>query len=132
VAGREHQHVLGAHPVGELELELEMERRRAVEEAGAGEARAVVLERVARGGLHPLVAREAEIVVGAEHDRGLPLDLHLRPGLRLDQAEVGEEVALAGRLELLEALVRARFLEDVDGRADGLGHFGKCRLRRCP
>ena len=85
-------------------------------------AGAVVLERVARGRLDPRVAGQAEVVVGAEHDRLAPLHLHHRARLGLDQAEVGEEVGLLGGLELLLAVVGARPLEDVHGRACRLGH----------
>ena len=48
VAGGEDDRLLGAHPLRELALELEVQRRRAVEQARAGQARAVALERVAR------------------------------------------------------------------------------------
>ena len=41
VAGGEDDRVLGAHPLGELALELEVQRRRAVEQARAGQPGAV-------------------------------------------------------------------------------------------
>ena len=50
------------------------------------------------------------------------------PGLRGEQAEVGEEVVLLGRFELLEAVVAAGLLEDVDGGLGGFAHAAKCRF----
>ena len=47
VAGREDDRVLGPEPLGELALELDVQVDRAVEEARAGQARAVAVERVA-------------------------------------------------------------------------------------
>ena len=43
------------------------------------------------------------------------LHLHHRRGRRLEAAEVGEQVGLAGCAQLLEALVAAGLGEDVDG-----------------
>ena len=48
VAGGEDERVLGAHPLRDLALELEVQVDRAVEQARAGQAGAVALERVAR------------------------------------------------------------------------------------
>jgi len=63
VAGREDDAVLGAHPRGELGLQLEMQLRRAVEQARAGQPRAVALERVLGALAHARIARQAEVVV---------------------------------------------------------------------
>ena len=122
VAGREHQHLLGLHPLGELLLELEVERRRPVQQARAGEPGAVGLEGAAGRVLDPLVGRQAEVVVGAEHDRLAALHLDHGPGLRAHHPEVGEEVLLLGEREQVLAVVRAGLLEDVDGRTCRLTH----------
>jgi hypothetical protein len=119
VAGRVDDRLLGAHPVGELPLELEVERKRAVEQARAGQRRAVALERVAGALLHARVARQPEVVVRAEHHALGALHLHDGPGLALHQAEVRDEVVLARRPQQLDALVVARLLEQVDC---GFGH----------
>ncbi len=112
VAGGEDDRVAGAHPLGDLALELLVERRGAVQEARAGKAGAVGLERLAGRLLHARVAGEAEVVVGARASRA-PCPPSPRPGpaSRLDQPEVGEEVVLARGLELLHPLVRAGLLE---------------------
>ena len=114
VAGGEDDRVVGPHPFGELTLEVEVERRRAVEEARAGHPGAVGLERLAGRLLDPRVAGQPEVVVGAEHDRLPPLHLDHRAGLRGEQAEVGEKVVLFRGFQLLEPVVVARLLEDVD------------------
>ena len=46
-----------------------------------------------------------------------------RAGLRGQQAEVGQEVVLLGGFELLEAVVTACLLEDVDRSLRGLAHL---------
>jgi hypothetical protein len=136
VSGGEDQRVLGPHPVRDLALQVDVQRRRAVHEAGPRQRGAVVLQRVAGRLLDPRVAGQAEVVVGAEHDHLVPLHLHHRPGLRLDQAEVGEEVVLLGRFELLEAVVAAGLLEYVDGGSEGHSETPRARLaaadRRSP
>ena len=121
VAGGEDERRLGAHPVGELLLELDVERDRAVEQAGAGERRAVGVEGIPGRPLDPLVAGQAEVVVGAEHDRLPALHLDDRPGLRGEHAEVGQHVALTGELELLGAIVVASLGEDVGLDPGGTG-----------
>src|SRR4051794_6850038 len=114
MAGREDDRVLGAHPVGDLGLELEVQRRRAVEQARAGEAGAVALESVHGALLDALVGGQAQVVVGAEHHALGALHLDHRHGRRLDQAEVGEQVLLARGAKQLGAVVVACFGEDVD------------------
>ena len=76
VAGREDDRVLGVHPLRDLALEVEVQRDRAVEQARAGQAGAVAVQRVLRAPQHALVAGQAEVVVGAQHDplRALHLD----------------------------------------------------------
>ena len=44
------------------------------------------------------------------------------PASEVEQPEVGEQVVLLGRFELLEPVVAARLLEDVDGGLGGLAH----------
>jgi hypothetical protein len=115
VPGGEDDRVLGVHPGGQLALELEMELDRAVEEARARQARAVALQGVARALLDALVAGQTEVVVGAQHDPLGALHLDDRRGGGLEHAEVGQEVGLARRAQLLGALVVADLGEDVDG-----------------
>ena len=125
VAGRVDDHVLRTHPVGELALELDVERRGAVEKARPGDAGPVLLERVSRRLLDPLVGRQPQVVVGAEHDRLAPLHLDHGAGLGLEDPEIGEEIALLGGFELLGPVVRAGLLEDVHrglGALGGVGH----------
>ena len=116
VAGREDERVVGAHPVGDLLLELDVQRDRPVEEARAGQRRPVLLERVAGSLLDALVAGQAEVVVRAELDPLGALHRDDRPRLAFEQPEIRHQVLLAGRAKLLHAVVRAGFLEEVDGR----------------
>jgi hypothetical protein len=115
VAGGEDEGVLGAHPLRELALELEVEGDRAVQEARAGEAGAVLLEGAAGRLHHPRVLGQAEVVVRAEHQALAALHPHHRAGGALERPVVGEEVLLARQPQLLEALVRAGLLEEVYG-----------------
>ena len=121
VAGGEDDRVLGPLPVGDLLLELEVQRRRAVEQSRAGQARAVALERVARALDDALVAREPQVVVGAEHDARGPFHLDDRARRALDGAEVGDDVGLARGAQQGHPLVVAGLGKDVDR---GLGHVG--------
>ena len=68
VAGGEDDRVVGAHPLGQLALELQVQGGGAVEQARAGEAGAVAVQRVLGARHHALVGGQAEVVVGAEHD----------------------------------------------------------------
>ena len=108
-----------------------MQRQRSVQEARTGERGAVLVERVARALDHARVAREAEVVVRAEHDPLGALHLHDRPGLALEQAEEREEALLPRGGQLLEPLVRARLLEDVFKGLLGHGLYSAapCRSR---
>jgi hypothetical protein len=113
VAGREDQRGLGPEPARDLLLQLEVERDRAVHQPGAGERGAVALERLARGGLHPRVTREAEVVVGTEHQALAALHRHDRTGLGLDLAKVRDQALALGELEQLPALVIAGLEEEI-------------------
>src|SRR5215218_9631805 len=114
VAGGEHDGVVGAHPLRELALELQVQRGGAVEQARAGQAGAEALERLAGARDDALVAGQAEVVVGAEHDPLGALHLDDRTGGALDEPEVGQDVRLAGGAQLLGPLVAADLGEDVD------------------
>ena len=129
VAGREHDRVVGPHPLGDLALELGVQGNRAVQQPRPGEGGAVALQRLRRGGLDARIAGQPQVVVGAEHDRLPALHLDHRPGLRLEHAEVGDEVRLLRGLELLGPVVRARLLEHVDRRLGAFGDGGKSRMR---
>jgi hypothetical protein len=72
-----------------------------------------VVERGLRGLPHRGVGGQPEVVVRAERDALAALHLHDRAGLAVDLAEVGQQVVLAGRVELLEALVSSSLLEEV-------------------
>ena len=84
-------------PVGELGLELEVQVDRAVQEARAGQPGAVAVDGVERRLLDPLVAGQAEVVVGAEHDPPGALHLDDRQRRALEHAEVGERGRARGR-----------------------------------
>src|SRR3954471_16873454 len=73
VAGGEHEAVVAAQPVEERLFELAMEGQRAVHEPAAGEAAAIALDGVDGRPLYPIVAGEAQVVVGPEHDHGPPV-----------------------------------------------------------
>ena len=132
VAGREHDHVFGPHPVGELPLQLHVHGRGAVEQARSGDTGAVLLQGVAGRLLDPLVRGQSQVVVGAQHDRLASLHLHHGPRLGLEDPEIGEEVALFGGFELLDPIMGPGLLEDIrhnTGRAvapprikGGVGH----------
>ncbi|GAC1524152.1 MAG: hypothetical protein NVS2B6_10530 [Thermoleophilaceae bacterium] len=115
VAGREDERVVGLHPGGDLALELDVQGDRSVQESRARKRGPVALKRVRGGLLDPKVLGQAEIVVRAEHDALGPVHLHERPGLALEQAEIGEQIALARGLELVHALVVAGLVEEVGG-----------------
>ena len=115
VAGREHEGRLRVHPLGELLLELEMEQRRAVQESRAGHPGAVPVQGVVRGADDPLVAGQAEVVVGAEHHALGALHVHDRPRRAAQRSPVRDDVGLARRAQDLRALVIAGLGEDVDG-----------------
>ncbi len=113
MAGREDERLLGAHPLGDLALELEVQRDRPVEQARARQAGAVGRQRVPRALDDALVAGQAEVVVGAEHDPLGALHLDDRSGRALERAEVRQHVGLAGGAQLIGALMPADLGEDV-------------------
>ena len=119
VAGGEHERVLGSHPVRDRALELNVQGDRPVQEPRPGQRRPVLLQGLRRRPLHPRVAGQPEVVVRPEHH---PLGaLHPDHGSRLalQQSVVRDHVLLAGRPQDLDALVRARLLEEV---GNGLRH----------
>src|SRR5437763_592745 len=65
--------VVSAQPVEKGLLELAVQRERAVHEAAAGDAAAVALDGVHRSLLDPVVAGEAQVVVGPQHDHRPPV-----------------------------------------------------------
>ena len=93
-----------------------MQRQGAVQEAGAGQGGAVLVQGGAGRLLHARVARQAEVVVRAEHHPLGPLHLHYGPRLALEDAEVRDQVLLAGRTQDLDALVAPRLLEQIGNR----------------
>ena len=94
-AGAERDRVLLADEVRELALKLEVEVERAVEEARAGAARSVLLDRL-DGSLHDFrTGREAEVVVRAEHDAAPALHHHdcVLPGLKPMEIRIDPRLA---------------------------------------
>ena len=122
VAGGEHERAVGSHPIRDLALELRVERSGPVQESRTCQAGAIRLERIACRRLHPRVAGQTQVVVGAEHHRLVPLDLHHGAGLGLDEPEIGKEVRLLRRFELLLAAVSTGLREHVHGGTGDFGH----------
>jgi hypothetical protein len=84
-----------AAPVGELALEIFVNLERAVGGARSGRAGAVFEHRAAGGVGHRGVQRQAEIVVGSEHQRRPSLDNHFAGADdAFDDREAGHGVAL--------------------------------------
>ena len=109
-AGAERDRVLLADEVRELALEFEVEVERAVEEARAGAARSVLLNRL-DGSLHDFrTRREAKVVVRAEHDAALALhdDYCILPGFK--PVEIRIDSCLA---RVLRASVGNTFLKHL-------------------
>ena len=98
---------------------VEVHLRRAVEQAGAGHAGAVLLQRLGGAVDHALVLGQPEVVVAAEHDARPALHLDHGPRRALHHPEVGHHVGLARGLEDRQPLVGPGLLEDVDLRAWG-------------
>src|SRR5947207_2198169 len=92
-----------------------MQRDRPVEQARAGQARSEPVQRVLGAGKHPLVGRQPEVVVGAEHDPFGPLHLDHGHRGRAQQMEVRQDARLASGREHRPALVYADLGEDVGG-----------------
>ena len=93
-ARREGDGAILVHEVGQLALQLEVEPERAVQKARAGAAGAVFRERSLRRRDHLRRRREAQVVVGAEHDAALALhdDFGVLP--RLERVEIGVDAPL--------------------------------------
>jgi hypothetical protein len=113
MAGREDDRLLGAHPLGDLLLELEVQRDRPVEQPRASQPGAVLVQRGLGALDDALVGSQAEIVVGAEHDPLGALHLDDRARGALERAEVGQQVGVAGVLQLLGAVMAADLCKDV-------------------
>jgi hypothetical protein len=87
--GRKKEHRLSLQELSQLVLELGMQLQGAVEQPGAGAARSIFSRRLACRLDHPLVLRQAEVVVRADHDLALtPADYIVAVGL-LNASEVG-------------------------------------------
>ena len=114
MAGGEDERVLGAEPIGELALELDVQIDRAVQKAGAGQAGAVTVERIAGALLDALVAGQSQVIVGAEHDPALALHLDDGQGRSLEHAEVRQGADLTGGAQLLEALELSSLGKNID------------------
>ena len=95
VAGGEDQRRLLADEGGELLLELLVQLHRAVDQARAGHARAEAID----GGLgrlaHLGVRGQAQVVVRAEHQHALAVDLRLRAVVEVERPEEGVDAHLA-------------------------------------
>ena len=83
-----------AQELGQRVLQLQMHLQRAVEEAGAGAAGAVPLQRLDAGLHHHGVGGQAQIVVGAQHDAALALHHHLHVLTGLEGVEIGVDALL--------------------------------------
>ena len=83
-AGAEGDNAVLPQELGQLRLQLQMQLQRAVEEAGAGAAGAVLLQGLHTGLDDLRLDGQAQVVVGAQHDAALALhgDLHILPGLQ--------------------------------------------------
>ena len=100
IAGGEHEAVVAAEPVEQGLLELTVERKGAVHEPAAGEAAAVELDGVDGRSLDPLVAGEAQVVVGPEHDHGPAIVDDRGPRLAGHLLEIGDDAGF-DRVEVL-------------------------------
>ncbi len=85
--GKRHNRLF-AQKLGELGFEIQMQLQRSVEEAGAGTARAVFLERFDAGFDDLGVHGEPEVVVGAEHYAALAFHYDFRVLLGLQGVEI--------------------------------------------
>ncbi len=74
VPGAENERVPLVEPVGQFALEILVDGQRAVRRPRSGRPGAVLQDGVARRGHDGRFEREAEIVVGSEHQRRPPLD----------------------------------------------------------
>ena len=111
-AGGEGERGLALHERGETILELDVEVERAVQEAGAGAARAVALDGLDGGRLDLGVVGQPEVVVRPEHDHAPTVDRDDGVLRGLDAAEVVVEPLTAKRVG---QLVIAALVEDIHG-----------------
>jgi hypothetical protein len=103
VARREGETGLLAEEAGEELLEALVELGRAVEQARAGHRGAVLLDGVAGGLDDARMARQAEVVVGAEHEDALAVDDGLGALVALQRLEEGVVVEGLGHLDQRES-----------------------------
>ena len=107
VAGGEDEAVVAPEPVEQGLLELAVQGKGAVHETAARAARAEALDGLDRRPLHPLVAGETEVVVGAEHHHGLAVVVDDRARLAAHLDEIGHDVELDRGAIFLDPRVRA-------------------------
>ncbi len=104
VACGEHQRGLHAQELRDLVLQPLVQVGGAVEEAGAGEGSAVLVDGVAGRLEDAGVTGQAEVVVGAQHDDAPAVDLGLGAVVTVQGLEEGIEPDGAGLFGELEAL----------------------------
>ena len=102
VAGGEDDCGFRADEVGQRFFQFEVDRAGAVEQARAGHRGTPAIKRGVGGGEHLGVAGQAEVVVGAEHDHALAVDLGFRSVVDFDGLEEGVEARGAGLVGELE------------------------------
>ena len=111
VTGGEDERLLHSHPVGQQLLQLRMEGQGAIEQAAAGDTRAIAGHRVHGRFLYPWVGRQPEVVVRAQH-------YDLGPGVPDGGADLTGQLPVEG--------VEAQFLCGpvvVEGAAGALGKY---------
>jgi hypothetical protein len=95
IAGGEDQRRLFAHEGRDLGLELFVKLHRAVDQARAGHAGAEAVDGVLGRFTHFGVRGESEVVVRAEHQHALAVDLGLGSVVEVERAEEGVDAHLA-------------------------------------
>ncbi len=116
IAGREDEAGLLAEELGQLPLESFVQVERPVQEAAAGTAGAVPLQRLLRGREDLRMMREPQVVVGAHHDPLFALDhddgvfgVRDRPEVGIEAGSLklprlGETLALVEQCNVLQGL----------------------------
>ena len=119
-AGGEGHHRFLPQEGGQLLFQLKVQLQRAVQETGAGAAGAILLQRLKSRSDHIGVGRQAEIVVGPQHDAALALhhDLGVLAGFQRVKIRVdtlfpdfirhGSFVAFCEQIHCVLLLRRAR------------------------